>query len=582
MKPQKHRLGAIFIAIAFLNISSAVFAQTQSSDAINQQDWIIRNQQNILEETKRSKEMEAISKDFERKKKEEEEEKDQQLKVIKKSEECWQINEIKLSGASKISARKQKNLLQKFLGRCFDAKNLQEIITTLNEFYQAQGYVTTQIIVPKQNISSGIFELKIIEGKIEKIIFGKETWREKMQKFMAFGSKQGKVLDLNEINDGIYQINRLPSNSAVIKIEPGSVDGMSKIVIENNKKFPLRATVGKDNLGNKFTGVQRAVFSTSFDNFLSLDDALNLTYSTNAHDDSQVKDIKSFSGGISIPFKQNTFSYDYSHSEFKGQNVGVASTTTLTGFSKQNKFGAQRILLNDSKLRITSTATLTTKESASYLNGEKIETSQRRLSVGNFALAFSSFFPTYSIYLSPSYSRGLKVLDAKKDHKNIDASIPKAQFELFKLYASVTKKVSISDFKFSIGSEFDSQISKDTLFGSEQFAVGGYYSVRGFRENYISGDSGYFLRNKLTFDLGNFNTFSYQSRIKLEPFYDYGHIKIKTGEAGRMSGAGVKTAFESNNFNASFTCAWGVNSSQLVTTNQKENALVYFEIGAGF
>jgi hemolysin activation/secretion protein len=50
----------------------------------------------------------------------------------------------------------------------------------------------------------------------------------------------------------------------------------------------------------------------------------------------------------------------------------------------------------------------------------------------------------------------------------------------------------------------DSQISKDTLFGSEQFSVGGYYSVRGFRENYISGDHGYYFRNKANFNLGQF------------------------------------------------------------------------------
>lgn len=50
----------------------------------------------------------------------------------------------------------------------------------------------------------------------------------------------------------------------------------------------------------------------------------------------------------------------------------------------------------------------------------------------------------------------------------------------------------------------DSQISKDTLFGSEQFSVGGYYSVRGFRENYISGDHGYYFRNKASFNLGQF------------------------------------------------------------------------------
>ena len=46
-------------------------------------------------------------------------------------------------------------------------------------------------------------------------------------------------------------------------------------------------------------------------------------------------------------------------------------------------------------------------------------------------------------------------------------------------------------------SEIDSQMSNKTLFGSEQIAIGGYTTVRGFREQNNSGDSGFYWRNKL-------------------------------------------------------------------------------------
>lgn len=144
-----------------------------------------------------------------------------------------------------------------------------------------------------------------------------------MQEFTAFGAAEGDVLNLNDINQGMYQINRLQSNQAVMKIEPGSESGESIVKIDNNKKFPAKFTVGKDNLGNKFTGVQRTNFSSSFDNLLFLNDNLNLNYSTNLHDDNQIKDIKSFSSSLSIPFKYNTLTYDFSHSAFKGQNPGI-------------------------------------------------------------------------------------------------------------------------------------------------------------------------------------------------------------------------------------------------------------------
>jgi hemolysin activation/secretion protein len=107
-----------------------------------------------------------------------------------------------------------------------------------------------------------------------------------------------------------------------MKIEPSENIGEANVYINNQKKFPenfpARATIGYDNLGNEFTGIRRSNFSGGLDNLLFLNDAINLSYSANLDDDSQQKDIRSFSSSISIPFGYSTFSYDYSRSEFRG------------------------------------------------------------------------------------------------------------------------------------------------------------------------------------------------------------------------------------------------------------------------
>ena len=571
-------------------------AQQTTADAINQQDWITRNQQNILEETRRNKELEDIEKDRARKKAEEK----QELESSAAGKPlacypCFQIKKIKLNGANYLSNSRQQELVAPFIGECFEAKILSEVVAAVNAYYQSIGNATAQVIVPQQNLQSGIFELKIIEGKIEKILLGQDKFTDKMQEFAAFGMAEGKTLNLKDVNQGMYQINRLQSNAAVMKIEPGSADGLSKIVIENNKRLPLRLTAGKDNLGNKFTGVQRTTLSSSLDNLLSLNDNINLNYATNLHDNNKNKDIKSFNGGLSIPFKYNTFSYDYSHSEFKG-HLDNATESEVTGFSKQNKVTIDRVLLNTVNLRLSTNASLTAKQSASTTAGVANDNSQRRLSVLNLGFAASYHFnDTTSLYLKPSYSKGLKVLNALQDQKNIGASVAKAQFEVFKFYASASKKITIPKINAPIilTTELDSQYAKQTLYGSEQFSVGGYYSVRGFRETYISGDSGYYLRNKANFNIGSLIAplFSQESsnffiknisqlkKFKFEPFYDFGYVRNKyNGSEGRLAGAGAKGIFESRYFNASLTYSWAVNKSNLSFSPEKENNLVFFEI----
>ncbi len=574
-----------------------------NQNAVNQQDWIIRQQQNFIEEKKRDAEFDTIKKERERNQKEQQQSKTQAV-TGKMSGACVKIQEIRLLNAKSLSFYRQKKLVAPFIDKCMEAETLAAIIKQVNEYYHSQGFVTTQVKVPKQNLQSGVFELEIIEGKIEKITLGKDHFIEKMQKFTAFGAPSGEVLNINDINQGIYQINRLQSNSALMKIEPGSAVGDSKIVVDNNKNFPAKFTIGKDNLGSKFTGEQRTNFSSSFDNLLFLNDNINLSYTTNYHDDNSIKDLKSFSSGISIPFKYNTFSYDFYRSEFKGQNAGVVAPTTLTGYSQSSKFTLDHVFLNNAKLRLSASSSLTAKQSASYLESVKINTSERKLSILNLSVAASAYFnDSTSLYLKPSYSQGLKILNAKQDTANESGTTPKAQFEYFKLYANFSKRFTIPQTQIPVtfASEIDSQYAKQTLYGSEQFSVGGYYSVRGFRENYITGDSGYYVRNKINVNLSSLlspftqnvgknppansgfftKNLAQLSKISFEPFYDYGYTKYKYvdgGADGRLAGAGLKTIFNSKYFTSSLTYSWATNKSRLVSSTIKENKMLYFEI----
>ncbi len=582
--------------------------QAQRRTLINQQDWITRRQQNQIEETNRQKEQTTIRKERDRKKKQLKEGKEKEL-ISGKPDKCFLIKSIELIDANSISKRVQKKLTRDFIGKCISAKTLTEIITKIQTYYHKEGLITTRIFTPKQNIQSGNLKLQVLEGKIDEITFKNENFGTKMQKFTAFPFLEGKVLDLNRINQGIYQINRLSSNNAAMKIVPSDKEGEAVIRVQNQKKFPARATIGYDNLGNEFTGIRRTNFSGSLDNLLFLNDAINLNYSTNLDDDSQQKDIKSFTSSISIPFGYNTLSYDFSRTEFRGTNQGINGAVRLTGFSQRNNVSIDRVLLNEGNLRLSSQVALTTKSSASYLNQQKIETSERKLTIGSFGLTISNYFKNgVNLYLKPTYFKGLKILDAKQDDKNLSPQTPKAQFDYFKLYGQVSKRFLVPEFisknqiPFTFQTEFDSQYSKQTLFGTEQFGVGGYHSVRGFRENYIAGDSGYYFRNKVSLNVGslilpliseqyqngnnqNFITKNlvHLNKFSTETFFDYGYVKNKytqNGGDGRLSGIGVRAIFASKYFDASLTYSAAKSHSRLITTSEKENKMVYFEISA--
>lgn len=591
----KSLLLTLFFAAIF---NQQVYAQSAEKSIIDQQNWIIRQQQNILEDKKRDAEFKAIKKERQRQKKQEEESR-KSNQINGKMPVCVLIKEIRLNNANLLSSYRKKQLTSPFLGSCMESATLSAIIKAINDYYQNQGYITTQVLVPQQNLQSGIFELQIIEGKLDKITFGKDRFIEKMQKFTAFGFSEDEPLNIKDINQGMYQINRLQSNQGVMKIEPGLQSGDSDVKIENSQKFPVKFTIGKDTLGNDFTGLQRTNFSSNFDNLLFLNDNLNLNYSENLHDKNSAKDSRSFSSSFSIPFKYNTLTYDFSHSDFKGQKTLDYNLSTLTGLSQSFKFTIDRVLINESKLRVSSFASIANKSSNSFSNGVKQIESDLKLSILNLGFTTSYYFnDNSSIYLNPSYSKGLKVLNAKKDRNNILKTVPRAQFDAFKIYANFSKKFTLPKINApaTFVSEASGQYSKQTLYGPEQFSVGGYYSVRGFRENYINGDLGYYFRNKINFNLGSIiapllhieqgfvsKNLIHLNKISFEPFYDYGYVKnnyIDNGAGGRLSGAGLKTIFNSQFFNASVTYSKGIGRSQLIRSPIKEDKILYFELSA--
>jgi hemolysin activation/secretion protein len=592
-----HKIILLLFVLISYGFGFSAFAQEND---IKIQDRIIRQQQDDDKAIKRQREFNRIEKERENIVKEI---KENDLSWLKESDDCFTIKKMNISGAELLSEDQIKKIELPFLGKCFTRDVSVKISDQINLIYHNLGYITIQVTFPPQNIIDGDIRIEVLEGRVEQIILNKDKFTDEMQKFSAFGFMKNKNLNINDINQGISQMNQLPSNDAKMKVEPGEKVGYSKVIIDNKSKFPARARIGYDNLGNEFTGIRKTNFSGTLDNLLFLNDQINLTYNANLDDPSNEKDLRSFTSSISIPFSYNNFSYNYSRTTYRGQDYGSSGAVIVSGYSNSNNVAIDRVLLNNSEYRISAKVSLSTKETASYINKNKTAGSERRLTIGGASLTISKYFKNgASLYLRPEYSEGLKLFDANKDDAGLTTDMPKAQFHLYKLYGQISKRFQVPKIKIpiSLSIEMDSQMSSDTLFGSEQFSVGGYNSVRGFREDYIAGDHGYYFRNKASFNLGqlivpsllkkdqadsknNFmiKSLNYLYKINMEPFYDYGYVKTKyNGDSGRLSGTGLKATFFGKYLDASLTYSWGLSRSNLITSSDKENKMLYFTLSA--
>lgn len=181
----------------------------------------------------------------------------------------------------------------------------------------------------------------------------------------------------------------------------------------------------------------------------------------------------------------------------------------------------------------------------------KNEVSSRRLSNIEYALPTTIYFDRGVMFAKPSFVNGVKLFGSLEDDGTF---AQKAQFEAYKLYL-------YTGFNFgfvNLATTFDGQYSRDELFSSDGFYIGSEASVRGFSNDGISGDSGFYIRNDLKFSLSDIfksqNVFLRDFSPSI--FFDYGFVKANNNdEKSELSSMGAKINYRYKILNLSTTYA---------------------------
>ena len=93
-------------------------------------------------------------------------------------------------------------LLKKYQGQCMDIAAIKNLLREANNHLIAQGYVTSRIAAYPQNLSSGILNLTLHEGKIEEI-----TTLPDRQVITAFPNQENQILHLRDLEQAMENLD---------------------------------------------------------------------------------------------------------------------------------------------------------------------------------------------------------------------------------------------------------------------------------------------------------------------------------------------------------------------------------------
>jgi hemolysin activation/secretion protein len=401
--------------------------------------------------------------------------------------------------------------------------------------------VTTRLAIPQQDLKKGNLELLVVEGKIEAIELNENTTRDKMQVKTAFPFLIGKPLNLRDIEQGLDQLNRLSSSRATMQIVPGSKDGYSKIVISNAPEKANRATIGYDNSGQDSTGKNKGTASLERDNLFGLGDywSLNFNQDTSAHGGEKSSDI--LSAQMSVPLGYWTFSSNYSHSNYVSTIHGTNQSFQTSGETDSAGVKLDRVLHRDQDSKTSGNFGLVVKNTTNFLEDVELATGTQQLTIFKTGVDHTLRALDAIWFGAIGYERGIDALGAHSDASSIADSDAHAQFDKFTFDASVYRPFAIKSASFAYRTSISGQYSNDTLFSSEKLNIGDRYTVRGFQQSSMAGDSGAYIRNELMWNAPQFTDNKYVNNLVggLQPYIalDGGTVKNHVSDgADYMSG----------------------------------------------
>lgn len=181
---------------------------------------------------------------------------------------CFPIDNIQLIDATLLSPQTQSELTLPSTSRCLTFTDMHGVAKRITNHYMTQGYITSQAILPEQDLPGRTLAVQVIEGRIGSLNMTDSPSRLAR---MVFPTQTGDILNLRDIEQGLERLKRSSSAQYTIDIQPDTQPGYSQVIIhKQGPALPLTGQLNWDNSGSTATGKQLVSASLSADSLLGL------------------------------------------------------------------------------------------------------------------------------------------------------------------------------------------------------------------------------------------------------------------------------------------------------------------------
>lgn len=397
-------------------------------------------------------------------------------------------------------------------GRCLGTEGINVVMKRVQNAIIARGYVTTRVLSAPQDLNTGTLTLSVVPGRFREAVFTEADGRHPAIA-NALPIRSGGLLNLRDIEQGLENLQRVPTVTADIKIAPadgeGAAPGQSDLNIDWKQRSPVRASLTLDDAGSRGTGKLQANATLSLDNPLGLNELFYVSAGRGVFN-GKGKDTNSWTAHYDVPYGYWLFGATASAYDYSQTVVGAYESYDYSGRSGNAEARVDRLLLRNAKTKLGIYGRGWQRTSKNYIDDTEIEVQRRRTSGWELGLTHKQFIGAATLDATLAYRRGTGAFHALRSPEEMaqawDPTLP--------LEGTSRMKVITADAQFSVPFQLGKQRLRYTaawrtqwnrtpLSPQDRFAIGGRYTVRGFDgESSLSGERGWSLRNDLSLGIG--------------------------------------------------------------------------------
>lgn len=425
------------------------------------------------------------------------------------------VRRVNVVGSTVFSQEELARITDRYVDRYLTAEDLEALRVELTSLYVDRGYINSGAVLPDQSVRDGVVVYDVIEGALTDVEISGNRWFR--DGYLRRRLVVGTPLNLNDLQRKIElllddaRIRRLAAD-----LKPGLRRGESVLDVRVEDQRPFRFTFDLNNYQAPSVGALREIFTLEDVNLLGWGDALMLQYGRSEG----LNPLLDFRYAVPVTARDTTVSFEYQRNSntvveqpFTPLNIQSTSEIFTLGIRQPVYRTPQTLvtveLIGQRESENTSLLGIPFSLEPGAQNGESVITPLRAV------LEVVYRTQTQAIAARSRFSVGINALGATI---NSDPKVPDGQFFAWLGQFQWARRLPILDSQLILRT--DLQIASQPLLTLEQVAVGGRFTVRGYRENTLVRDNAFI--GSLEARVPVIQNTRFADYVELVPFFDYG------------------------------------------------------------